>query len=113
MELATYEEEDFQINVARLEGLITERTKAIVINSPNNPTGTCLTTETMEEIARIAEKHDLLVISDEIYTAYSYQHPFIPFASLPGMAEPYAHPPAVGFASIDELLLHSGDEENV
>lgn len=87
VELATYEEEDFQINVARLEGLITERTKAIVINSPNNPTGTCLTTETMEEIARIAEKHDLLVISDEIYTAYSYQHPFIPFASLPGMAQ--------------------------
>ena len=87
VELATYEEEDFQVNVERLENLITERTKALVINSPNNPTGNCLTTETMREIARIAEAYDLIVISDEIYTAYSYQHPFVPFASLPGMAE--------------------------
>lgn len=87
VELATYEEEDFQINIARLESLITERTKAIVINSPNNPTGNCLTIETMQGIARIAEAYDLIVISDEIYTAYSYQHPFVPFASLPGMAE--------------------------
>ena len=86
VELATYEEEDFQVNVERLENLITERTKALVINSPNNPTGNCLTTETMREIARIAEAYDLIVISDEIYTAYSYQHPFVPFASLPGMA---------------------------
>ena len=77
---------DFQVNVERLENLITERTKALVINSPNNPTGNCLTTETMREIARIAEAYDLIVISDEIYTAYSYQHPFVPFASLPGMA---------------------------
>ena len=46
--LDTFEEEDFQINVARLESLITERTKAIVINTPNNPTGTCFTRETME-----------------------------------------------------------------
>lgn len=87
VELATYEEEDFQISTARLEGLITERTKAIVINSPNNPTGNCLTTETMQEIARIAEAYDLIVISDEIYTTYSYQHPFVPFASLAGMAK--------------------------
>ena len=86
VELATYEEEDFQVNVERLENLITERTKALVINSPNNPTGNCLTTETMREIARIAEAYDLIVISDEIYTAYSYQHPFVPFASLPGNA---------------------------
>ena len=85
VELATYEEEDFQINPKRLESLITERTKAIVINSPNNPTGNCLTMEAMKEIARIAEQYNLLVISDEIYTAYSYQHPFVPFASLPGM----------------------------
>ena len=87
IELPTYEEEDFQINVERLESLITERTKALVINSPSNPTGNCLTVETMEEIAAIAEKHDLIVISDDIYTAFSYQNPFVPFASLPGMQE--------------------------
>lgn len=85
VELPTYEEEDFQIHTGRLEQLITERTKALVINSPSNPTGNCLTVETMMRIAEIAEKHDLLVIADDIYTAFSYQHPFIPFASLPGM----------------------------
>ncbi|WP_130862663.1 pyridoxal phosphate-dependent aminotransferase [Bacilliculturomica massiliensis] len=87
VELATYEEEDFQINIERLEGLINERTKAVVINSPSNPTGNCLTVETMEEIGRIAEKYDLLVISDDIYTAFSYQNPFVPFGSLKGMKE--------------------------
>ena len=87
VELPTYEEEDFQISVERLESLITERTKALVINSPSNPTGNCLTVETMEKIAQIAEKHDLIVISDDIYTAFSYQNPFVPFASLPGMQE--------------------------
>lgn len=87
VELATYEEEDFQINTERLESLITERTKALVINSPSNPTGNCLTVETMEKIAEIAERYDLIVISDDIYTAFSYQNPFVPFASLPGMRE--------------------------
>ena len=85
VELPTYEEEDFQINVKRLESLVTERTRALVINSPSNPTGNCLTVETMEKIAEIAEKYDLIVISDDIYTAFSYQNPFVPFASLPEM----------------------------
>ena len=87
VELPTYEDEDFQINVERLESLITERTKALVINSPSNPTGNCLTVETMEKIAAIAEKYDLLVIADDIYTAFSYQNPFVPFATIPGMKE--------------------------
>jgi len=87
VELPTYEEEDFQINIDRLESLINERTKALIINSPSNPTGNCLTVETMEKIAEIAEKYDLVVIADDIYTAFSYQNPFVPFASLPGMKE--------------------------
>lgn len=87
VELATYEEDDFQICIDRLESLITERTKALVINSPSNPTGNCLIVETMEKIAEIAEKHDLIVIADDIYTSFSYRNPFVPFASLPGMRE--------------------------
>ena len=87
VELPTYEEEDFQLNTDRLESLITERTKAIVINSPSNPTGNCLSVETMQRLAEIAEKYDLIVASDEIYTAFSYQRPFVPFLSLPGMKE--------------------------
>lgn len=87
VELPTYEEEDFQINIERLESLITERTKALVINSPSNPTGNCLTVATMKKIAEIAEKYDLVVIADDIYTSFSYQNQFVPFASLPGMQQ--------------------------
>lgn len=87
VELPTYEDEDFQINTARLESLITERTKALIINSPSNPTGNCLTVGTMKKIADIAEKYNLIVITDDIYTAFSYQNPFVPFASLDRMRE--------------------------
>lgn len=87
VELPTLEEEDWQVNPQRLESLITERTKAIVINTPSNPTGSCLTVETMKKIAEIAERYDLIVIADDIYTAFSYENPFVPFASLPGMRE--------------------------
>lgn len=85
--LDTLEEEDFQINVERLEALITERTKAIVINTPNNPTGNCFTKETMENIARVAREKDLIVISDEIYTLYSFQNPFMSMLQVDGMRE--------------------------
>ena len=87
VELPTYEEEDFQINMERLESLINERTKALVINTPSNPTGNCLSVETMKKIGEIAEKYDLVVVADDIYTSFSYQEPFVPFASLPGMRE--------------------------
>lgn len=87
VEMPTYEEEDFQINLERLESLINERTKALIINSPSNPTGNCLSVSTMEGIARIAVEHDLIVISDDIYTSYSFEEGFVPFASLPGMRE--------------------------
>ena len=71
----------------RLEALITERTKAIVINTPNNPTGNCFTKETMENIARVAREKDLIVISDEIYTLYSFQNPFMSMLQVAGMRE--------------------------
>ena len=87
VEFPTYASEDFQIDCERLESYITPKTRAIIINSPNNPAGSCLTLDTMKEIARIAEKHDLIVISDEIYTMFSFENEFIPFRSLPGMAE--------------------------
>ncbi|TWH83510.1 pyridoxal phosphate-dependent aminotransferase [Sedimentibacter saalensis] len=85
--LNTYEEEDFQINIKRLESLITERTKALVINSPSNPTGNILSRQTLESIRNIAVKYDLIVISDDIYTSFSFNEPFIPIASIEGMKE--------------------------
>lgn len=81
------EEEDYQFNLELLESLINEKTKAIILNTPNNPTGSCLTWETMVEIGKIAEKHDLLIIADDIYSIFSFSQPFIPFASLLGMAD--------------------------
>lgn len=68
VEFPMLEEEDFRINIIRLEKAITERTKAIIINSPNNPTGNCLSRKDMEGIAFIANKYDLIVVADEIYT---------------------------------------------
>lgn len=82
IELPTYEEDDFQINIKRLERLITPKTKALIINTPNNPTGHCLSLKTMRKIAEAAERNDILVIADDIYTIMSYQYPFIPFASI-------------------------------
>lgn len=85
--LETLEEEQFQINAQRLEEKITERTKAIILNSPVNPTGAMFSLQTMKKIAHLAEQYDLLVVADDIYTLYCYDEPFIPFARLPGMAE--------------------------
>lgn len=76
--LPTYEKERFEVNIKRLENLITKKTKAIIINTPNNPTGTCFSNNKMRDIIKIAEKYDLLIISDEIYTTFSYKEPFSP-----------------------------------
>jgi len=81
------EEEDYQLNVGRLEDLITDRTKALVLNTPNNPIGSCLTRETLQEIGEIAGKHDILIIADDIYTLYSYHTPFVPTMTLPGLSD--------------------------
>lgn len=85
--LETFEEDEFQVDVDRLEKCITNRTKAIIINTPSNPTGTCYSRETLEKIAKVAIKHDLIVIADDIYTAFSYAEPFIPITTLDGMRE--------------------------
>lgn len=87
VELDTYEKEDFQINIDRLKSLITPRTRALIINTPSNPTGSCLSADTLGEIAKIAEEEDLIVIADDIYTSYSFEKDFIPFMSMPGMRE--------------------------
>lgn len=85
--IATHVETTFQVTGSQLEAAITPRTKAILINYPNNPTGATLDLERMLEIAAVAEKHDLLVISDEIYDRLVYATPHITFSSLPGMRD--------------------------
>ncbi len=85
--IATQVETLFQVTGAQLEAAVTPRTKAILINYPNNPTGAILTREYMEEIAAVAAKHDLIVISDEIYDRLVYAGEHITFSRLPGMRE--------------------------
>ena len=80
-------EDAFQVTGAQLEAAITPRTKAIFIGYPNNPTGAILSQEHMREVAAVAEKYDLVVISDEIYDRLVYGVEHINFASLPGMFE--------------------------
>lgn len=82
-----YFEQDFQVSPADIEKAITPRTKAILLGYPNNPTGAVLTRERLLEIAKIAEKHDLLVISDEIYDRLVYGVSHTQFATLPNMRE--------------------------
>jgi aminotransferase len=81
----TFVEDGFQVTAERLEAAITPRTKAILINYPNNPTGAVLTREKMIEIAAVAERYDLIVLSDEIYERLVYGIEHTNFASLPGM----------------------------
>lgn len=85
--LITLEEEGFNINPQKLEALVNERTKAILINSPNNPTGAYFNKELLEEIAKLAIKHDLLVLSDEVYDAFIYEEKPVTIATIPGMKE--------------------------
>lgn len=85
VELPGRVEDGFQVNVEQLNKAITPRTKAILIGYPNNPTGAVASREVLLEVARLAEAHDLIVISDEIYDRLVYGVPHVCFATLPGM----------------------------
>jgi aminotransferase len=85
--IQTSVENAFQVTGEELEAAITSNTKAILISYPNNPTGAILTRERLLEVAEVAEKYDLVVISDEIYERLIYDAEHINFASLPGMYE--------------------------
>ena len=85
--LETYEEDGFQINIERLKTLISSRTKAIIVNTPNNPTGTCLSKASMEALSEIAIENDLVIIADDIYGAFSFSEPFVPITTIAGMKE--------------------------
>ncbi|MGB9773192.1 MAG: pyridoxal phosphate-dependent aminotransferase [Bacteroidota bacterium] len=82
------EEMEFRFDLDELRHLITARTRMIVLNSPHNPTGGVLAEEDLQEIARLAQEHDLIVLSDEIYRRIIYDgYPHKSIASIPGMQE--------------------------
>jgi aminotransferase len=86
--LPTRVDDAFQVEAADLEAKITPHTKALLIGYPNNPTGAVMSREKLDAIAQIVERHDLLVISDEIYGRLVYGgHKHVCFASLPRMRQ--------------------------
>lgn len=78
-------EDNFDLNIPNLEKAITPKTKAILIGFPCNPTGAVASREKLLEVARLAEKYDLVVISDEMYDQLVYGVKHVCFAGLPGM----------------------------
>ena len=85
--IPTTVENEFRLQVKDLETRITPRTKAILIGYPNNPTGAVMARENLLKIAAFASKHDLIVISDEIYGDLTYEGTHTCFSSLPDMRE--------------------------
>jgi aspartate aminotransferase len=81
------EEKNFSIDVNHLEKIITPKTKMIILNSPQNPTGGVIEKEDLERIAKLAIKHNITIFSDEIYSGIVYDGKFNSIASLPGMKE--------------------------
>lgn len=81
------EEKKFGFDVNDLKHLITKKTRLVVINSPQNPTGGILEKQNLEELAALAQEHNLWILSDEIYSQIVYDGEFMSIVSLPGMKE--------------------------
>lgn len=87
VEVETYARHDFKLQAEDLKARITPRSKVLILNYPSNPTGGIMTYEDWLPIAKIVEDHDLIVISDEIYSELTYGQKHVSFASLPGMKD--------------------------
>lgn len=81
------EENQFRLTPEELEAAITDKTKILIMPFPNNPTGAVMEREDLEKIAEVVKKHDLYVLSDEIYSELTYLEQHVSIASLPGMKE--------------------------
>ncbi|MDQ0255844.1 aminotransferase [Evansella vedderi] len=78
---------EFKVSAASVEDKITPKTKAILISFPNNPTGAVMGKDELEAVAQVVKKHDLLVISDEIYAELSYDNKHVSFPAIESMWE--------------------------
>lgn len=87
VQVATYEENDFQLKLEDVKKVITHKTKAIIINSPNNPTGAVFSRPTLQAIVNLAIEYDFLIIADEIYGAYTFEKEFISLIEFPEVRE--------------------------
>ncbi len=82
-----HESRNWRMDLDELERRVSDKTRAIMINSPHNPTGGVLTRGDLERIAALAQKHDFLVIADEIYSRNFYENEFASIVTIPGMRE--------------------------
>lgn len=80
-------ENQFRLTAKELEDAITEKTKLLILPFPNNPTGAIMERKDLEEIAKVIEKHDIFVISDEIYSELTYTDEYTSIVNIPGMQE--------------------------
>ena len=80
-------ENEFRLTAQELEDAITDKTKILILPFPNNPTGAIMEKKDLEAIAEVIEKHDIFVISDEIYSELSYNEDHVSIACIPGMKE--------------------------
>lgn len=80
-------ENQFRLTAAELEAAVTDKTKVLILPFPNNPTGAIMERKDLEEIAKVIEKHDLFVLSDEIYSELCYTEKHVSIANIPGMWE--------------------------
>jgi aminotransferase len=83
----TYAKNNFAVEAKDIEAKITKKTKAILIGFPSNPTGAIMTRQKLLDLAAVAKKHNLIVISDEIYARLTYDGEHTCYASLPGVKE--------------------------
>lgn len=77
---------DFEPDLDELERAVNDRTRIILVNDPHNPTGRVLTDETRRKIVELAERHDAVIVSDEVYEHLVFDGPHVPLASIPGAA---------------------------
>lgn len=78
---------DFQPDLERLASAVTDRTRVILANDPHNPTGTVFSREVLDEVVRLAHRHDAIIVTDEVYEHLVFDGPHVPIATLPGAAE--------------------------
>ncbi|KAJ77564.1 pyridoxal phosphate-dependent aminotransferase [Enterococcus faecalis] len=118
--VSSTQEQSFKVSVAQLEAVRTDKTKAIILNSPSNPTGVIYTEEELRQIGEWAVAHDILIIADDIYGRLVYNgHRFTPIATISeairqqtiiinGVSKTYAMTGwRIGFAAGDEKIIQA------
>ena len=86
VEVATLPQQGFVPQAEALAAACGPNTRAVILNTPNNPTGVCLTAEQLAPLCEVCREKGIVLIADDIYTAYCFDTPFVPAAGIPGMA---------------------------